>query len=78
MFTDLGLYLVGSLIIDKAATARDLFLERWIFKSRSSNCLGMDLDSMTELCRLSLQEIAAPPPLAVLISEFLVAFLSQE
>ena len=33
----------------------DLFLERWIFKSRSSNCLGTELDSMTKLCRLSLQ-----------------------
>ena len=33
----------------------NLFLERWIFKSRSSNCLGTDLDSRTELCRLSLQ-----------------------
>jgi hypothetical protein len=24
---------------------RDLFLERWIFKSRNSNCLGTVLDS---------------------------------
>ena len=39
----------------QAATVRDLFLERWIFKSRSSNCLGTDLDGKTELCRLSLQ-----------------------
>jgi hypothetical protein len=31
----------------QAATVRDLFLERWIFKSRSSNCLGPDLDSKT-------------------------------
>jgi hypothetical protein len=39
----------------QAAMLRDLFLERWIFKSRSSNCLGTDLDSKTELCRLSQQ-----------------------
>ena len=31
-------------------------LERWIFKSRSSNCLGTDLDGRTEL---SLQAIFA-------------------
>jgi hypothetical protein len=32
-----------------------LVLERWIFKSRISNCLGTDLDSMIELCGLFLQ-----------------------
>ena len=32
---------------------RDLFLERFIFKIRSSNCLGIDLESMTELQAIS-------------------------
>ena len=41
--------------LKQAATVRDLFLERWIFKNRSSICLGTVLDSRTELCRLSLQ-----------------------
>ena len=29
--------------LQQAAMVRDLFLERWIFKSRSSNYLGTDL-----------------------------------
>ena len=45
---------------------KDLFLERWIFKCRSLNCLGIDHDSITKLCRLSL------------ISEFMMAFLSED
>ena len=28
-------------------------MERWIFRSRSSNCFGTDLDSKIELCRLT-------------------------
>ena len=73
--------------LQQAATVRDLFLEE--VKSRNSNCLGTDLDSRTELCRLCLQQIATPPPLAILsflkmlqlgmeISEFLVVFLRQD
>ena len=41
--------------LQQVENVRDLFLERWIFKSVHSNCLGTALDSMTELCRLSLQ-----------------------
>jgi hypothetical protein len=33
----------------QAATVRDLFLEIFILKIRSSNCLGIDLENMTEL-----------------------------
>ena len=73
MFTDLGLYLVGSLMIfdqftngvqGTAGSGRGSIAggnsERLIsgevnFRIRSSNCLGIDLEGMTELCRLSLQ-----------------------
>ena len=58
---------------------RDLFLERWNFNSRSSNCLGTDLDSMTELCRLPLQEIATPAPLeSSILSENVVVDVNMQ
>ena len=50
---------------------RLFFLERWI-KSRSSNCLGTDLDSRTELCRLSAVDCNTAPFGRSILSEYVV------
>ena len=64
------------------ATVRGLFLERWIFKSRSLNCLGTELDSVR-----TLQANSTPLGSSNLseniivwdgISGFLVAFLNHD
>jgi hypothetical protein len=67
---------------------RDLFLERWIFKRRSSNCLGTDLDSKTTLQAISAVDCNSGPFGSYILSENVIVrdgnvrvfggFLSQD